>query len=134
MGHIVTNLGLKRSGSQTFQSTSYNVARFVRTMSVDDSGTALNSGSTTLGSPTTEFDKAFDATPTESSQTIVLVMTMTTAEGNMTIQRLIEHDDTVTNVTGTSTTIFGGVYAQTLAKNSDFSLAVTKNYTFSDVP
>ncbi len=133
MAALVVNQGLIRCGKQTFQSTNYNVARQVQTGSVDDSATALVAGATTLGSPTNEFDVARDATPTESSQTIVFVYTIPTGSGNFTIKRLCEHDDTAANVTGSSATLFGGVDAQSLAKTSDFSLAVTKNYTFSSV-
>lgn len=128
------NQGLKRLGAQAFQSTpTYNVARYVRTMSVDDSATALVAGATTLGSPTNQFDAAFDATPTESSQTIICVMTVPTGSGNFTIRRITEHDDTSTNVTGASTTLVSGVDAQALTKTSDFSLAITKNFTFTSV-
>lgn len=133
MASLVPNQGLIRCGKQTFESTNYNAAREVQVMSADDSATALTSGTTTLGSPTNEFDAARDATPTESGQTIIFVMTIPTGSGNFTIRRLIEHDDTAANVTGTSSTVFGGVDNQTLAKTSDFSLAVTKNYTFSSV-
>lgn len=133
MASLVPNQGLIRTGKQTFQSTNYNVARYVRVASFDDSTTALSSSTTQLGSPSNEFDAAFDATPTESSQTVITVTTIPTGSGNFTIKRLIEHDDTAANVTGSSTTVFGGVDAQSLTKDSSFSLAVTKNYTFSSV-
>lgn len=133
MASLVVNRGLLRIGQQAFQSTNYNVARYVRTMSVDDSATALVAGATTLGSPTNQFDQAFDATPTESSQTIICVMTIPTGSGNFTIRRITEHDDTTANVTGASTTLVSGVDNQTLTKTSEFSLAFTKNFTFTSV-
>jgi len=133
MASLVVNQGLIRIGKQAFQSTNYNVARYIRTMSADDSSTALTAGATTLGSPTNQFDAAFDATGNESSQTITCVMTIPTGSGNFTIRRLTEHDDTSANVTGSSTTLCSGVDAQALTKTSDFSLAVTKNFTFTSV-
>lgn len=136
MASLVVNQGLQRCGKQTFESTNYNAAREVQTGSVDDSSTALAAGHTALnsgGAVTNEFDVARDATPTESSQTIIFVYTIPTVSGNFTIRRLCEHDDTAANVTTSSTTLFGGVDNQQLTKTSDFSLAVTKNYTFSSV-
>lgn len=131
MAGISVNRGLLRYGQQAFQSTNYNVARYVRTMSADDSATTLTAGTTTLGSPTNEADQAFDATPTESGQTIIFTVTFATGVANFTIRRLIEHDDTTTNVTGTSATVVSGVDSQQITKNSDFSAAFTKNTTFA---
>lgn len=133
MASIVVNRGLLRIGQQAFQSTNYSVSRYIQVMSVDDSVTALAAGTTTLGSPTNEFDAVFNSTPTESGQTITCIMTIPTGSGNFTIRRLCEHDDTATNVTGSSTTLVSGVDAQTLTKTSDFSLAVTKQFTFTSV-
>lgn len=135
MAAIIVNQGLIRLGKQAFQSTNYNVARYVRTMSFDDStvafgatDTALNSG----GAVTNEYDQAFDATPTESSQTITCACTIPTGSGNFTIKRIALHDDTTTNVTTSSTTLFGGVDGQSLTKTVDFTMTVTLTITFTD--
>lgn len=136
MASITVNQGLIRCGKQTFESTNYDAARNVQVGSVDDSSNAFAAGDTALntgGAVSNMYDMAFDATPTESSQTITCVYTIPTGSGNFTIRRLAEHDDTAANVTTSSTTLFGGVDGQTLAKTSDFSLEVTKNYTFSSV-
>lgn len=133
MGSIVVNRGLLRIGQQAFQSTNYNVARYVRTMSVDDSATTLIAGATTLGSPTNEYDQAFDATPTESAQIITCLMTIPNGSGNFTIRRLCEHDDTTTNVTGSSATLVAGVDNQSLTKDANFTMQITKNYIFTSV-
>lgn len=136
MASLVVNQGLIRCGKQTFESTNYNAARNVQTGSIDDSSTALAAAHTALnsgGAVTNQFDVVFDATPTESSQTVTCVYTIPTGSGNFTIRRLTEHDDTAANVSTSSTTLFGGVDAQALTKTSDFSLAVTKSYTFTSV-
>lgn len=133
MASLVVNRGLLRIGQQAFESTNYNAARNIQTMSVDDSVTALIAGATTLGSPANEFDAVFDSTPTESGQTITCVMTIPTGSGNFTIRRFCEHDDTAANVTGSSTTLCSGVDAQSVTKTSDFSLVPTKQFTFTSV-
>ena len=136
MASIVVNQGLIRCGKQTFESTNYNAARNVQVMSVDDSTVAFAAGDTALntgGAVTSEFDAAFDATPTESGQTVTCVMTVPTGSGNFTIRRLAEHDDVAGTVSTSSTTLFAGVDNQALTKTSDFSLAITKQFTFTSV-
>lgn len=132
----IVNQGLLRVGAQTSESTpTYNAARNIQTMSVDDStvafastDTALNSG----GAVTNMFDQAFDATPTESGQSITHVATIPTGSGNFSIKRIALHDDTAANVTTSSTTLFGGVDGQSITKTSSFSLAITMTLTYSD--
>lgn len=131
MASIVVNQGLLRTGQQTFESTNYNAARNVQTMSIDGSATAFTATDTSLGSPANLFDKVFDATPTESGQTISCVTTYATGEGNFTIRRIALHDDTAANVTGASTTLYSGVDAQSITKTSDFSAAITLQTTFT---
>ena len=133
MASIIVNRGLLRLGQQSFKSTNYNVNRHIQTMSFDDSATAFTAAATGLGSPTNEFDAAFDVTPTETGQTIICTTTIPTGSGNFTIRRIAEHDDTAANVTGASATLVGGVDAQNLTKTVDFALAATKNYTFTSI-
>ncbi len=137
MAKKIVNRGLLRFGQQSSQSTNYNVARFIRTMSVDDgtvafasTHTALNSG----GAISNAYDQALDSTPTESgTATITHVCTFGTGVANFTIKRLTLHDDTAANVTTSSTTLVCGIDGQTLTKTADFSLAVTITLTFTDV-
>lgn len=133
MSSIVVNQGLQRIGIQASQATAYSAVRNIQTMAVDDSASAFASGTTTLGSPTNEFDAVFDATPTRSSQTISHVMTIPSGSGNFTIKRVSLHDDTATNVTGASTTLVAGIDGQSITKTSDFSLAITVNLTYTSV-
>lgn len=135
MAAKVVNQGLLRCGQQTFESTNYNAARNVQTMSVDDSTNAFAAGDTALnsgGAVSNEFDTAFDSTPTESSQTITCVATLGTGNGNFTIRRIALHDNTPANVTTSSSTLFGGIDGQTLAKTSDFTMEITVTVTFTD--
>ncbi|WP_373092740.1 hypothetical protein [Zhongshania sp.] len=135
MAAKIVNRGLLRIGQQASQSTNYNVARYIRTMSVDDgtaafaaAHTALNSG----GAITNEYDQAFDATPTEASQTITHVCTIPTGQGNFTIRRIALHDDTAANVTTSSATLVAGVDGQSIGKTADFSLQITLTITYAD--
>ncbi len=130
--------GLQRFGVQSSQATSgagptYNVARHVQVKSWDDSSTAITSATTTLSSPTNEYDAAYDTTPTRTNQTITTLMTVPTGSGNWTGRRVCDHDDTATNVTGSSSTVVAGVDGQVLVKNADFSVALTTNYIFTSV-
>jgi hypothetical protein len=134
MAARVTTQGRLRIGIQASQATTYSSAagsdlRAIQVMSVDNSATALADSTTTLGSPGSEFDQVFDAQPTTAtdatSATITHITTYGTANGNFAISRVILHDDTTTNVTGTSTTVVAGVDAQSLTKTSDFTLAIT---------
>lgn len=135
MAAKVVNQGLIRCGKQTFESTNYNAARNVQTMSVDDSAVAIAAGDTAAnsgGAITNFFDKVFDATPTESAQTITCVMTLASGEGNFTVRRILLHDDTAANVTSSSSSLFGGIDGQSLTKTLDFTMEITITVAFTD--
>lgn len=130
------NRGLLRVLQQAYQSTNYNVARYIRTLSVDDSSTAFAQTDTALntgGAVTNEYDQAFDATPTESGQSVSFDTTIGTGNGNFTIRRICTHDDTTTNVTTSSTTLCQAIDSQSFLKTSDFSLKITITITASSV-
>ena len=136
MAAKIVNRGLLRIGQQASQSTNYNVARYIRTMSVDDSSNAFAAGDTALnsgGAVSNEYDQALDATPTETgTATIVHISTIPTGSGNFTIRRIALHDDTAANVTTSSTTLVGGIDGQSLTKTSNFTLAITLRITYTD--
>ena len=132
MAGKVVVAGLLRDVQNLSQASGFSSARFLQAMSVDDSTVVFASSHTTLstgGAVSNEFDQSFDSTPTTStdttSATVTHVMTIGTANGNFTIKRVALHDDTSTNTTATSTTLFGGVDSQTLAKTTDFTLAIS---------
>ena len=132
-----TDQGLQRIGINASQATGFSSSRYFRTMSVDDSAnaiattdTAANSG----GAVTNFYDQAFDGTPTRLNQTITHEMTVPVGSGNYTIRRILTHDDTVANVTTSSTTLGWGVDGQTFAKTSDFTLKFILKLTFSQGP
>lgn len=137
MAKIIVNRGLLRIGQQTSESTNYNAARNIQTMSVDSSSNAFTATDTALdsgGAVASEFDAAFDATPTESgTATITHVMTIPSGSGNFTIRRIALHDDTAANVTTSSTTLVAGIDGQSITKTSDFSLEITITMTYTDV-
>lgn len=143
MAALVVNNGLQRIGVQASQATSgsgptYSAARQIQVMAFDDNATGFAAGHTALnsaGSITNEFDQAFDGAPTRSSQTTSHVCTLAAGAGsqNFTIKRLSVHDDTVANVSSSSTTLCAGVDGQTLAKTVDFSLAATLALLFTNV-
>ncbi len=127
--------GLLRIGQQASQSTNYNVARYIRTLSIDDGTVAFIAGHTALnsgGAVANEYDQAFDSTPTESGTTITHLCTIPSGQGNFTIKRVALHDDTAANVTTSSTTLVGGIDGQSLTKTADFSLAITVKLTYAD--
>lgn len=137
MASTVVVQGLLQTGQQLSHATNFGVARFLQCMSIDDSTVVFAQSHTALGTGgavTTEFDQAFDGTPTTSttttSATVIHIMTVGTANGIMTIKRIALHDDTSTNVTTASTTLHSGIDSQTLAKTTDFSLAITVRLKF----
>lgn len=135
MSAKIVNRGLLRIGQQASQSTNYNVARHIQTLSIDDGTVAFAAGHTALnsgGAVTNEYDQALDSTPTESGQTITHLSTIPTGQGNFTIKRIALHDDTAANVTTSSSTLVGGIDGQSLTKTSDFSLAITVKITYAD--
>lgn len=136
MSAIVVNRGLLRIGQQASQSTNYDVARYLRTMSIDDSAVAFASGHTALnsgGAVSNYFDQALDGVPTESSQTISHVCTIPSGSGNFQIKRVAMHDNTAGSVTDSSATLVAGVDGQSFTKTADFALKITFNITYSSV-
>lgn len=131
MASLTVNRGLQVIAGRA--SNTADAFAAIQVMSVDDSSTAFTATDTTLGGPTNEFDAAFDATPTRSAQTVTHVMTVPTGSGNFTIRRIALHNDTATNVTGTSITLCAGIDGQSLAKTSAFSLAITIQMTYTSV-
>ena len=104
-------------------------------MSCDDSSTAFAQTDTALnsgGAVTNEVDQNLDAATTRSSQTVSHVMTLASGTFNgVTIRRIALHDDVTANVTTSSTSLGAGIDGQTIAKTSDFSLAITVQITYS---
>lgn len=138
MAAIVVNLGLLRIGQQASESTNYNAARNIQTMSVDDQSSAFQATDQDLDragglTVSNAFDAVLDSTPTESSQTITHIMTIPTGSGNFTIRRIALHDDTAANVSTSSNTLTAGVDGQALTKTSDFTLAITLKLTYTSV-
>ena len=132
MAAKIVNAGLNRIADTASQTSGYSASRYIRVMAIDDSATAFTAGATTLGSPSNVYDAAFDGTPTRSSQTVSHVMTVPTGSGNFTIRRISLHDDTAANVTGSSTTLVGGIDAQSLTKTSDFTITFTVRILYAD--
>lgn len=133
---MMTN-GLQRIGVQASQATSgagptYNSARHIQTMSVDDSSVAFAVGDDALndgGAVTNEADAA--TTNTRTGQVISHAATFATGAGNFTIRRIALHDDTTGNVSASSTTLVAGVDGQSLVKTSDFALTITLTITYA---
>lgn len=137
MAAKIVDQGLQRIAVTASQVTAggppaYDAARYIRTMAVDDSASAFTAGTTTLGSPSNLFDLAFDGAPTRSGLIVTHIATVPTGNGNFTIRRVSLHDDTVANVTGSSSTLVAGIDGLALTKTSDFSLAITMRITYSD--
>lgn len=104
----------------------------LRSMAVDDGTSAFVAGDTTLGSPANLQVNDFDATPTRSAQTVTHVATYAAGEANFEVQRISLHNDDAVNVTGASTTLFGGIDGQSITKTSDFTMTITVNVTVTD--
>lgn len=136
MATLIVNRGLLRIGQQASQSTNFSATRQIQVMAVDDATGAFAAANTKMNDGagfTQEFDAAFDATPTESGQTITHVMTIPTGSGNFTIRRASLHDDTAATVAAASVSLVGGVDGQALTKTSDFTLAITLKLTYTSV-
>lgn len=139
LDYVLAN-GRQRVLVQAFQATAgagptYNVARFIRTLSIDDQASAFADGHDQLndrGAVSNQFDVAFDATPSQSGSITTVVATIPSGSGNFTIRAITLHDDTVANVTTSSTTLCMAIDGQTLAKTSDFSITFTITITGSD--
>src|SRR5687768_2023416 len=84
----------------------------IRAMSVDDATEAFQAADTKLDDGTgytQEFDANLDSTPTRSGQTVSHVMTIPAGSGNFTIKRIALHNNVAGSVSGTTTTLVGGV-------------------------
>lgn len=141
MAALVFTNGKRRIGVQASQATcgtgpTYNVARFIQTMSVDDQASAFlvtdldldRSGGLTVSN---SFDQALITNTRAGSTEIVShVTTIPTGSGNFTIRRVALHDDTAANVTVSSDTIVAGIDGQSLAKTSDFTMTITVTLTY----
>jgi hypothetical protein len=135
MAAKIVNRGLLRIGQQSSQSTNYNAARHIQTLSVDDGDADFEAGHTALnsgGAVVNEYDQALDSVPTESGQTITHISTIPTGQGNFVIKRIALHDDTAGNVSTSSATLVGGIDGQSMTKTADFSAAYTVNITYAD--
>lgn len=140
MASLITNQGLQMAGDRVSATTtipSTNSTIFLQTMVIDDNTVAFAATHTTLntgGATTNHLAKGFDATPTRASQTVSHVTTYTTAQFNgNSIRRISLHDRASASVNATSTTLFGGVDAQLLAKNSTFQISITTRITYTSV-
>lgn len=141
MSTLVTTNGLQRIGVQASQATSgsgptYSSARSIQVMSVDNAsgaGGAFAAGHTTLNDvtpdPANEFDAAFDAASTRSSQTISHVMTLQTGDYNQIVNRIALHDDVAATVTASTATLVAGIDQLSLTKASTFTLKTTFQIT-----
>lgn len=136
MASLIVNQGLLRIGQQASESTNYNAARNIQVMAVDDASEAFLAADTKMNDGTgytQEYDAAFDATPTESGQTITHIMTIPVGSGNFAIKRVSLHDDVAGTVSASSTSLVGGVDGQSLTKTSDFTLAITLKLLYTSV-
>jgi hypothetical protein len=131
MASLIFNRGLQLIGDRASSVAGAGAA--IQTLAVDDSTTAFTATDTNCGSPTNFFDKAFDATPTRSSQTVSHVATLTTGEYNQRIRRVTLHNDTTSNVTGSSNTLVAGIDGLDLLKQNTFSLRIQFDITYSSV-
>ncbi len=142
MAAIVVTNGLQRIGVQASQATAgsgptYSSARQIQVGTVDDQASAFLSTDQDLdraGGLTVAnmFDQVL-VTPTAVSNVVTHTWTIATGSGNFTIKRIALHDDTTTNVTTASNTLVCGIDGQSLAKTSDFTLAITVKLTYTSV-
>lgn len=133
-----TRIGTNASavGGSSTVGTSQTTTRYIMTMSVDDGTVNFATTDTTLstgGTPTNEFDQLLDGFATITAQVATHIMTIagTSAYDGLTIKRIALHDDTVANVTKTSTTIVCGIDQQTLVKTAGIAFALTLTITYS---
>lgn len=133
MADNVVNQGLDRIAINASQAAGYDAARYIRSFTVDDSTTAFTQTSTTLSSPTNLYKRAFDATPAApSSQVVTHVVTIPAADAAFTHRRIALHDDTTTNVTGSSTTLVAGIDGLQITKPGDVPFEYRVSLTYSD--
>lgn len=129
MASRLTTFGLNSMARAFTQASGYSASRFARTLAIDDSSVGFAAGDDALndgGAVANEFDVAFDATPSApSAGAVTMVATVPAASGILVHRRASWHDDTVTNVTTSSTTLLMGVDGFALTKTGDFSMSYT---------
>lgn len=138
MASRVVLQGLQRIGITASQATGFAAARFIQCMTTDDATGAFAAGNTKLNDGagfTQSHAESFDGSPTRSAEVISHVSTLETVDSNFTIRRIALHDDTAANVgtAGTSATLVAGVDGQTIAKTTDFTLAITLKLSYTNV-
>lgn len=140
MAGIYLNQGLQRLGVNQSHATgtgvTYDVARYVQSMSIDDASGSFAAANTKLDDRagySQQYDANLDATPTRTSQTIEHVMTVPTGQGNFRVRAFALHDDTGTNVTSTSTTLIAGVDGVDITKNSGVTAIYRANLVYTSV-
>lgn len=99
-------------------------------MVVDSKSTAFAAGDTTIAA-STKVAKAFDSTPTISSQTVTHVTTYTTAQGNFIIRRVSLHNLAAGSVSSGSSGLICGVDGQSITKTTAFTLAITMKLSYT---
>lgn len=132
MASRIVNRGLQVIGGRA--SSTADAFAAIASMSVDDSTVAFAAGDTALnsgGAVTNEADLDFDATPTRSNQTVSHTATFGTGAANFTIRRIALHNAAAASVSTSSTTLVAGIDGQSLAKTSDFTLAITVSITYT---
>lgn len=126
MASLITTAGLVQSGQRTFGIAGSTI---VQSMAWDDATGASQLGSThTKLSDATNFTTflaaAFDGGfPASTGTTVQAQATLTTGQFNgKNIGRITLHYLTAASVTSITTSLYGGIDAQLIAKTSDFSL------------
>lgn len=132
MADAVPDQGLQRIADTASQTSGYSASRYIRTMSFDDSATAISSATTDAGSPSNFFDQAFDGAPTRSGLVVSHVCSLAAGDAAFEHKRVMLHDDTTGNVTGSSTTVVAGIDGLSITKPSNVPFSYTVDLTYSD--
>jgi hypothetical protein len=127
MASIIVNRGLQVTGG--ILSGTADAFAALQSLAVDDDTDAFGSTDTTLGSPASVAVVAFDSTPTRSGQTVTHLGTFAVGAANFTIKRISLHNAASGSVSGSSTTLYGGIDGQSLTKTSDFTITFTIRIT-----
>ena len=126
MAHLVVNQGLQNSAKETYNIAGGNQVQSMAWDTGTGAGNAFAAGDTALNAhnAVTVVAQAFDATfPSLSAQTVTTQSTLATGTFNgNTIGRVSLHLAAFGSVTQSSTTLYGGIDQQSIAKTSDFSL------------
>jgi hypothetical protein len=119
---LIVNQGLENSGKLLAGIAGSTV---IASMAWDDNTTGFAATNTKLNDAgaIATFITNITSNTTVGSQTIQWEATLTTAQFNgASVKRISLHHGATAVVTTASTTLYGGVDAQTIAKTSDFSL------------